>query len=62
MTPRAASLAETRSGLRIGCAWTPRPARFDRDHERLQAALLDPRTAMPPNPLMRLAGAIWSWL
>lgn len=62
MTPRAATLAITRTGLRIGCAWTPPPARTDRDHQRLQAALLEPRTAAPQPLPARVAGAIWRWL
>ena len=62
MSPHAASLAITRTGLRIGCAWTPPPAGTDRDHQRLQAALLEPRTATPLSLAARVAGAIWRWL
>lgn len=62
MSPRAASLATTATGLRIGIAHQrPLPA-IDREAERLQAALLEPRTARPLTPLQRVLGAAWRWL
>lgn len=38
----------TPSGVRIGSAYQPPAPRMDRDAERLQRALLDPRTAYSP--------------
>lgn len=62
MSPRAASLTTTRTGLRIGCAWTPPPARISADLEKVQAALLEPRTARPLSLLERIFGAVWRLL
>src|SRR5574337_892961 len=51
----------TRTGVVIGGAWRrPMPA-FTQDGERLQAALLERRTAAPRPLLARIAGAIWRW-
>lgn len=62
MSPRAASLATTATGLRIGIAHQrPLPA-IDRDAQRLQTALLEPRTARPLPQLQRVLGAVWRWL
>ncbi|HYE41262.1 MAG TPA: hypothetical protein VEB23_15090 [Ramlibacter sp.] len=52
----------TRSGVRIGSAWTPPPHRIDHDHHKLQTALLNPRTARPMNTAQRIAAAAWRWL
>ncbi len=52
----------TRSGVRIGSAWTPPPARIEGDATRIQSALLDERTARPQTVVQRLVGRIWSWL
>lgn len=52
----------TASGLRIGCAYQPPPARVEGDAQRVQAALLEERTTQPQTRLQRLLGAIWSWL
>lgn len=43
----------------IGRCHIPRPPIFTRDGETLQEALLEPRTAQQPNPLARVAGALW---
>jgi hypothetical protein len=48
--------------VQIGIAHTPKPAPLTADQERMQAALLDQRTARPQPMLQRLFGAIWSWL
>lgn len=62
MSPRAARLATTATGLRIGIAHQrPLPA-IDREAERLQAALLEPRTARPLLMLQRIVGRVWQWL
>lgn len=46
----------------IGRAYTPPPPRIvSRDAERIQAALLDARTARPLPLMQRIAGAIWRW-
>ena len=48
--------------IAIGAAHIPRPSReIGKEAERLQTALLDPRTARPLPPLQRIAGAIWRW-
>lgn len=50
----------TRTGLRIGSAYTPKPsAAMDRDHERLQRALLDERTAGPRTGVVRAFSFLW---
>ena len=50
----------TPSGVRIGSAYQPALARMDRDSERLQSALLNPRTKYPRLALFFYA--VWSWL
>ena len=46
----------------IGCAHLRPPVHeFSADHELLQAALLEPRTAHPRPLLARMAGAFWGW-
>lgn len=45
----------------IGCLHQPRPPVATKDGERLQEALLEPRTAQPASALARVAGALWSW-
>jgi hypothetical protein len=52
--------------VRIGIAHVAKQAHggdsLSRDALRIQAALLDPRTAQPQNALQRLLGAAWKWL
>ncbi len=62
MSPRTASMSITATGLRIGIAYVPRPASVDGDAQRVQSALLEPRTAKPLPIATRLLGAIWRWL
>lgn len=52
----------TPAGVRIGSAYTPKPQRLTADQERMQAALLEPRTATPRSFLQRLLGALWRFL
>jgi len=47
--------------LVIGSAYRPKPAEMDSDAQRLQTALLDPRTAKPLPPLLRPFGAFVRW-
>lgn len=47
--------------LVIGSAYVPPPSPVFAHAERLQAALLDPRTQKEPSPLRRFAGRIWAW-
>lgn len=47
----------------IGRAYTPPPPRIvSRDAERIQAALLDARTARPLPLMQRVLGAVVAWL
>ena len=62
MSPRFAFMQTTRTGLRIGCAYVPTPPAPPKDGERLQAALLEPRTKYPVSLVRRVAGAVWGWL
>lgn len=48
--------------VQIGIAHIPKPQPMTADQERMQAALLDPRTAAPQSLTQRLLGAIWRWL
>lgn len=48
-------------GIHIGGAIAPRMPAVSQDGERLQAALLEPRTAAPRPVLLRIAGAVWGW-
>lgn len=50
-------------GVLIGCAHQPRrhPHDFTVNEERLQSALLEPRTAKPLPLLQRIAGAVCRW-
>jgi hypothetical protein len=63
MSPRTAAMQVTRTGIRIGCAHTPK-ANHTRslDAHRLQTALLDPRTAVPMHPIRKLLAPIVRWL
>ena len=62
MSPRTASLAVTKTGLRIGIAHQQRPMpALGADAERLQAALLDARTSRPRPWFMRALAAAWRW-
>lgn len=54
-------LATTKSGIVIGCAYS-KPPELQGDDFKLQAALLDKRTAQAPSMLRRVAGAVWGWL
>lgn len=59
----------TRHGLRtppfntgrvlIGSTYIPRPPRLSADAERIQAALLEPRTQQPASGFRRLLGYLW---
>lgn len=49
----------TPSGVRIGSAYQPKPPIMSADHERLQAALFDPRTAKPLTGWRRILGFFW---
>ena len=64
MSTRVAAMATTRTGLRIGLQTVPLQAPdWAPDAIRLQAALLDERTARAPTTLAgRIAGAIWRFL
>lgn len=48
----------TRTGIRIGASYVPKPMPVQGDAIKVQAALLDPRTARRPTLLERL----WKWL
>lgn len=62
MSDRVAAMATTRTGLRIGLQTVPLQApNLAPDAIRLQAALLDKRTA-PITLAGRIAGAIWRFL
>jgi hypothetical protein len=54
-------LIQTKAGLIIGRAYSKRPE-LGGDDFKLQAALLDKRTAQAPTLLRRVAGAVWGWL
>lgn len=62
MSPRTANLTLTGKGLRIGIAHTPPPTPIYGDALRLQAALLEPKTAQPLPLFARIAAAVWSRL
>lgn len=62
MNTLGARVITTPAGVRIGSAFTPKPAPMDRDARAVQAALLDPRTASPLPSTLRLFGAIWRLL
>lgn len=63
MSPRTAQMAVTRTGIRIGCAHTPRHNHSQSaDACRIQAALLEPRTARPMHPIRRFVAPLWRWL
>jgi len=62
MSDRVAAMATTRTGLRIGLQTVPPQAPdWAPDAIRLQAALLNKRTA-PATLVGRIAGAIWRFL
>lgn len=52
----------TTAGVRIGCAYQRPAPRPTRDHEHLQSALLEPRTAYRMSRLRMLVGRVWRWL
>jgi hypothetical protein len=52
----------TRTGLRIGIAYMKPPARMQGDAVKVQAALLEPRTARPMSRLRLLVGRAVAWL
>lgn len=62
MSRRFANMEVTRAGIRIGCAYVPPPPSPSKDAQRLQAALLEPRTARPLPLLRRVAGVAWRFL
>ena len=53
--------AITCRGIVIGGAIAPPLPTITQDGERIQAALLEPRTAQPQTMLQRLFGAFWGW-
>lgn len=53
---------ETRAGVKIGCAYIPKPRPDSTDAETLQSALLDPVTAKPLPFIARLLRRIAHWL
>lgn len=55
-------LFQTRTGLIIGGAAKHRPPAMTDDAIKIQAALLDKRTAQAPTVLRRVTGAVWGWL
>ena len=48
--------------VQIGIAHVPKPPPLTADQERMQAALLERRTASPQSLIQRLFGRIWRWL
>ena len=48
--------------VRIGWAYVPRPMRIEGDAIKVQAALLEPRSATPQTLFQRVAGSIWRLL
>lgn len=52
----------TRVGIVIGGAYRPPRPAMTRTEERLQASLLEPRTAQPRTLLQMALGAFWRWL
>lgn len=52
---------QTCAGIVIGGAIAPALPITTQDGERIQAALLDPRTAAPLPLLVRAARAFWAW-
>ncbi len=59
---RAVRFITTPAGVRIGWAYVPKPAPLTADHERVQAALLEPRTQHPPTLVQRVLASIVRWL
>jgi hypothetical protein len=57
---RAARLVTTRTGIQIGALYQPPPPRPGLYAERIQAALLEPRTTQPLTGWRRLLGYLWS--
>mgnify|MGYP003514257598 CR=1 FL=1 len=53
--------AITCRGIVIGGAIAPPVPTITQDGERIQAALLEPRTAHPLSLINRIAGAAWRW-
>lgn len=50
----------TRSGVRIGSAYVPKPPQPSADAATIQAALLEPRTTQPLTGWRRVVGFLWS--
>ena len=48
--------------VKIGLLYCPAMPVMQGDALKLQAALLEKRTAHPLTPLMRAAGRVWGWL
>lgn len=58
--PHGSGFALDTGRVVIGRAYVPPPPRIvSRDAERLQSALLEPKTAQPLPLVQRIAGAIW---
>jgi hypothetical protein len=63
MSPTAARLKVTSTGIKIGIAYMPqqRPVHGE-SAVQIQSALLEPRTAKPLPLLLRIFGRVWKWL
>lgn len=48
--------------IRIGWAYVPKAMRIEGDAIRIQAALLEPRSAMHQSFIQRVAGLLWRLL
>lgn len=63
MSPQAASQTITRTGIRIGSAWTPRPNHVQSlDAHKVQSAFLEPRTARPMHWVRKVIAPVIRWL
>lgn len=52
----------TSTGVRIGAAYQRPLPKLDRDHQTVQAALLEPRTTQAPTLLARVVSPLYRWL
>ena len=59
MTPRYIT---TRTGVQIGALYQRPLPKLDRDHQTVQAALLEPSTAQPATLLARVVAPLVRWL
>ncbi len=51
----------TKAGVRIGLQYIRPPMPITGDHIRLQAALLEPRTNLPPSLIARVLAPLYRW-